>query len=73
MNIEKLVFGKLTKLTKKPFMPESQISEIGVDSLDLVELITETEAELDITITDEELVKIVTVNDIIQLLSQKVK
>lgn len=73
MNIEKLVFGKLTKLTKKPFTPESQISEIGVDSLDLVELITETEAELDITITDEELVKIVTVNDIIQLLSQKVK
>lgn len=73
MDLEKLVFTKLSKLTKKQFNLDSKITEIGVDSLDLVELITETEAELDITISDEELMKLKTVNDIVKLLIEKKK
>ena len=64
MEIKKQIYNKLKKMTNKKFDDESDIFSIGIDSLDLVELVTEAEDEFEITISDEELVAIKTVGDI---------
>ena len=45
--------------------PESKFSELGIDSLDTVELIMELEKEFNITIPDDQAEKIATVGDAI--------
>lgn len=65
LNIKELVYKKLKQITSNKFDEKSNIFEIGVDSLDLVELITEAEDELDITISDDALESIQTVGDVI--------
>lgn len=44
--------------------------DLGIDSLSAVELAIELESEFDLKIEDEELAKLVTVQDIINLLSK---
>lgn len=73
MDIKKIIFDKLSALTKEKFTENSNVYKIGIDSLDLVELITDAEDELKISISDEELQKIQTVNDIIKIISSKLK
>lgn len=73
MNKEKqLIYKKLKELTKQKFDDKSIIYEIGVDSLDLVELVTEAEDELNISISDEQLESIKTVGDVVSVF-QKTK
>ena len=67
MNVKKIVYQKLQKLTKVKFDNSSLVLEIGIDSLDLVELVTEYEDEFDIYVSDQELEKIKTVGDIINI------
>lgn len=45
--------------------------DLGIDSLAAVELALELETEFDVRIEDEELAKLVTVQDIIDLLESK--
>lgn len=45
--------------------------DLGIDSIAAVELSLELETEFDIRIEDEELAKLVTVNDIITLIESK--
>lgn len=45
--------------------------DLGIDSIAAVELSLELESEFDITIEDEELAKLVTVQDIVTLLESK--
>ncbi|VEU59811.1 phosphopantetheine-binding protein [Mesomycoplasma neurolyticum] len=71
--MKKMVFSKIKKLTNKKFDENSLISSLGVDSLDLIELVTEIESELKIEISDEELIQIKTVLDVINLLEIKRK
>ncbi len=68
MNIKKLVDDKLKSMTKQKFTDDSDIFEIGIDSLDLVELITEAEEELNIEVSDEALSSIKKVKDIAKVL-----
>ena len=65
MDIRKTVYDKLKKLTKQNFDDSSDIYEIGIDSLDFVEVVTEVEEELNIEISDEKLEAIKTVGDVI--------
>ncbi|UWD34123.1 phosphopantetheine-binding protein [Mesomycoplasma molare] len=65
------IFNKLKKITNKKFDENSNIYSIGVDSLDLVEMITDVEEELNISILDEELTKLETIKDVITLLENK--
>lgn len=52
--------------------PEATLKEdLGIDSLSAVELALELESIFDVRIEDEELLKLVTVNDIIEILSAK--
>ena len=63
-NTKQVVYNKLKKLTKKKFNDDSNVYDIGIDSLDLVELITDLEQHFKIKVTDEQLLKIKKVSDI---------
>lgn len=64
MDIKKIIYKKLSTRTNKKFDDESDIYKIGIDSLDLLELITDAEDELGIRISDEDLSNIKKVGDI---------
>lgn len=66
LNIKDLVYKKLKTFTDKSFNDSSNIFELGIDSLDLVELISDAEAELKITMSDEALESIQTVGDVVK-------
>lgn len=52
--------------------PEAKLNEdLGIDSLAAVELALELETEFDVTIEDEELAKLETVQDIIDVINAK--
>lgn len=48
------------------------VDDLGADSLDIVELIMEMEEEFDIEIPDEDIEKIVTVQDVIGYITRHV-
>ena len=73
MEIKKIVFEKINKLTKQNFDESSDIFNIGIDSLDLVELVTEVEDEYKVMLSDEQLESIKTVGDIIKLFDLLIK
>lgn len=51
---------------------ESKIKDdLGADSLDLFELISEIEDELDVTIEEDDYGKLITVGDIVNYLTEK--
>ena len=50
---------------------ESKISDMDIDSIDLVDFIMVIEEELDIEFTDEELDEIETLSDIVSLIESK--
>lgn len=53
--------------------PDSKFAEdLGADSLDVVDLVMAIEEEFNITITDDEIAKLVTVQDVITHVDTKV-
>ncbi|MBX4210271.1 MAG: phosphopantetheine-binding protein [Mollicutes bacterium PWAP] len=66
MGTKKLVFSLLKKMTKKDFNDNSLIEELDIDSLDLVEMITEVEEKFGFEVTDEQISKIKKVSDLIK-------
>lgn len=71
MNFQDIVFKELKKLTKKPFDLDTLIKDLNIDSLDLVLLVSDLESKFKIEIKDEELMNLKTINDIIDIISQK--
>jgi len=71
MNIKEIIYKKLKMLTKQKFDDSSNIYNIGIDSLDLIELVTDAEDELKVTLTDSELESIKTVGDIVKVFKSK--
>lgn len=62
------------RLKNKEVLPESKImDDLGADSLDILQLLMTIEDEYGITIPDEELVKFVTVRDVVTYLAEKEK
>ncbi len=51
--------------------PQSNLRDIGIDSLDLVDVILEVEKERNITFNDEELLVCKTVLDVVNLIDSK--
>ena len=60
-----------SKLNGKELMKESSFKELGIDSLDLVDLVFELEEEIGVEFQDEELLKISTVQDLLDLIDSK--
>lgn len=64
MNIKNDIIKKLQKITTKKITENSLISDLKIDSLDLVELVVDIEKQYNVFIPDEKLSSIKTINDI---------
>lgn len=74
--MQKIIYQKISQYTKQKFDDSTNIKDLGIDSLDFVEMITDFEQKFNIEITDEELMEIKTVGDILELMkkySSKIK
>lgn len=60
-----------SKLKGRPFNKESSFKDLGIDSLDLVDLVFELEEEIGVEFQDDELLKISTVQDLLDLIDAK--
>lgn len=60
-----------SKLKGKELTKESSFKELGIDSLDLVDLVFELEEEIGCEFEDSELVKLSTVQDLLDLIESK--
>lgn len=59
------------KLHGKELTLDSSFRDLGIDSLDLVDLVFELEEEIGIEFEDEELMSITTVKDLLTLIDKK--
>lgn len=71
MESEKIIINAIKKLTKIKFNKETFIRDLNIDSLDLVILVSDLEEAYNIKISDEELLSLKTINDIIELFDKK--
>ena len=60
-----------SKLKGKELTLDSNLRELGIDSLDVVDLIMDLEEELGIEFSDEELMSINTMKDVCDLIDKK--
>ncbi len=68
--IKKIICEQL-EVSEEDVVPEASfVDDLGADSLDQVELIMALEEEFDISISDEEAEKIITVRDAIEYIEQ---
>lgn len=61
----------LSQKTDVEITTTSTLSDIHVDSLDLVEVLLSMEEKLDVVFEDDELLQLKTVQDVIDLVNQK--
>ncbi len=70
------VFLEIKKIIKEKFKKDveinSIISETGIDSLDLLDLIVESEEKYNIKISDEELLNLKTIKDVVDIICKKI-
>ena len=74
MNIDEVIqlaFGEVVK--GKEITKETEISSLGIDSLDLVESLMTMEEKLSIQFTDESMLSFKTVGDVYKLIESKLK
>ena len=67
----KTVAARVDKREFPHVTPESVISELGIDSLSMMQIVGEMETELDILIPDEDLVELVTVGDLLNKIEKR--
>ena len=61
------------KVNGKEVNQDSNLKDLGIDSLDLVEIVLQAEEEFGITFADEELNSFKTVKDVCKVLDEKQK
>ena len=66
---KKIISGKVKDASK--ITMESVLKDLGLDSLDLLEIVTEGEEKLNITFKDEELLSFKTVGDVVKCAEEK--
>ncbi|MEM9695427.1 MAG: phosphopantetheine-binding protein [Myxococcota bacterium] len=64
LSMFKTVAGRVDKKSFEDVTRESVITDLGIDSLSMMQIVGELETELDLQIPDEDLVEIVTVGDL---------
>ncbi|MEM9696750.1 MAG: phosphopantetheine-binding protein [Myxococcota bacterium] len=64
LSMFKTVAGRVDKKSFDDVTRESVITDLGIDSLSMMQIVGELETELDLQIPDEDLVEIVTVGDL---------
>ena len=73
MNNYDLLVRLLTDKVKNPdkISMEASMNDLGIDSLDLVDVVLQAESELNVTFEDDELLNLHTVKDVVDLLDSK--
>ncbi|WP_322935900.1 phosphopantetheine-binding protein [Mycoplasmopsis felis] len=71
--ISEIIIDKFKKVSKKKVNINDNIRSLGVDSLDLAELVIEAEEKFNISISDAEILKLEFVKDIIELIQNKIQ
>jgi acyl carrier protein len=69
--VKKLLAEQLNIGAEKVTMQSRVIEDLGADSLDVVEMLMVLEDEFNVTVTDEESLKLKTVGDIVNLIDSK--
>ena len=69
----KTVAARVDKREFPHVTPESVISELGIDSLSMMQIVGEMETELGIMIPDEDLVELVTVGDLCKKVGERLE
>jgi acyl carrier protein len=65
-----------TEVDKREFsdvIGSSVISELGIDSLSMMQIVGEMELRLDIMIPDEDLVELLTVSDLVKVVERRLR
>jgi acyl carrier protein len=79
MNSQDLIalFKQVAKEVDKRDFPaltgDSVISDLGIDSLSMMQIVGEMELKLDIMIPDEDLVELVTVKDLLTVVERRME
>lgn len=64
------IIGKRFELSETKITMDTTWEEIGADSIDLVDLISELEDEFDISISDDSIEDLKTVGDVVNLIDE---
>ena len=75
MNNYDLLVSLLKEKVKNPdkITLEASMNDLGIDSLDLVDVVLQAETELGVTFEDDELLDLRIVKDVVDLLDRKSK
>ncbi|AKF41321.1 acyl carrier protein (ACP) [Mycoplasmopsis canis UFG4] len=71
-NVKAKIIENFTRLARKKVVETDVVKDLKIDSLDLAEIIVLAEEEFNISISDQELMQIVTVQDVVDLVLSKV-
>ena len=69
----KQVATEVDKREFKDITGQSNISDLGIDSLSMMQIVGEMELKLDIMIPDEDLVELVTVKDLLAVVERRME
>jgi len=69
----KVVAARVDKRQFDSVTAESVITELGIDSLSMMQIVGEMETELGIMIPDEDLVELITVGDLVNKIGARVE
>ena len=74
MNLVNEVLASFVKIAKgKEVTLESNVKELGLDSLDIVDLLMDMEEKYNIEFENEEMTELATVNDVVKAIESKLK
>ena len=74
MSIEEEVLERFNKIVKgKEVTKDKNIKDLGLDSLDIIEMLTDMEEKYSIEFDNDEMTSLVTVGDVITVISAKIK
>jgi acyl carrier protein len=74
MNLVNEVLANFQKIAKnKEVTLESNVKELGLDSLDIVDLLMDMEEKYNIEFENEEMTELATVNDVVKAIESKLK
>ena len=73
MDLKNEVITNFKKITKKEVTLDSDIKRLGLDSLDIVDLLMDLEDKYGVEFENEEMTSLVTVNDVVKAIELKTK
>ena len=68
----KRILSKFTETAEEDMVPESKlVADLGLTSFDVVTIVTRFEDEFDIEVPDRDIIRFVTINDILDYIEDK--